>query len=269
MDSDDEKQSREKKLNALRDKKNKEAILDENFKKAENKVNKKYGNQQILLKQRSPLYIFTILLIVLAVVGIIITNQIPWMYANYNSPANQNNTIEEFYYRNPNYQDEQDNQGIKELLEYKNGSYILGLSIDDFSQTNRISNLSFILWIIISITLLILTFLLTLLKAPYRWIISLKTIFCTFIAVICLYLIIIYIKFVSSYLLLYHNKPFISQNLPNISISFPTPIIIIIILIFALKISFSIVKLNYKELIRETESSSKEKSRYKYEVKGL
>ena len=269
MNLSDEGQSREPNLKELRDRKNKQSLLDENFRKAEKRINKIYKDPEETIKPKNPLFLFMAIMTVVAVIGLIIINQIPWMYIKYTPHENQNTTIDELFYKNFEHENNQYSQEIDNLFIFKNGSYLLGLSKDDFTETNKQSFYSLTIWIVLGIIFLITTLALKLLKLPFRWIITLKSIFCVIVAVICIYLIFIFIKFASANLLLFHNTQFISSSLHNLSLSFPTPIIIILMMIFALKINFSIIKINYRELSKKPEEDTSEKPSYKYEVKGL
>lgn len=255
--------------NDLRARKDKEFILEENYKKAESSLREKKVQKPIIKTKKKPYFLLIVSLTIVAVFGMVIINQMPWMYIKYNSQIDENSTIEEFYYKNFENKNNQYYPEVVSLFEFQNGSYMLGLSVGDFEITNNLSYYSFIIWIAIGIIFLILTFLLKLFKISYDFAIILKSILCVLISGISIYLIYIFIKFISAQILLSHNLEFISQSLPNISLSFPTPLIIIIIMSFVLKINFSIIKINYRELQKIIVSKKQDKSDYTYEVRGL
>ena len=260
-DSSAERESRERII--------KQKILDENYKKAELSIGLKRGKKTFDIKsKKKPFSYLGIFLIIAAVVCLIITEQIPWFYVKYDINNNENmTTIEESYYKDFVNKNGNNYNQIRNLFEPINRSYLIGLSIDDFVATSILSYYSFLMLIFLGFFFTVFVVLYRVFKYSYETMIIIQSFFAATSAVVCVFLLFIFVKFIAAHVLFYYNTSMIHQILLNASISFPVPVIVIIIVSFILKICFVIVKSGYRELERMTTYSTKETG-FTYKIHG-
>jgi hypothetical protein len=84
--------------------------------------------------------------------------------------------------------------------------------------------------------------------------------FAVITALLCIYLIFITVKFLGAEILLFYNANFISDNINNLALVFITPILLIIITSFLLKINTTILKLNINDFEKTFYEKNKNKS---------
>jgi hypothetical protein len=245
----------------------KQMILDENFKKAQrNHVQKNNQKKINIPSKKRPFLHSGIILIVFAIICIIIIDQVPWFYLRCDSQIQDGIIIEEYFFKGFESRNEIYCSQITQLFEYQNGTYPIGLSINDFDNTYSYSYYSFIAIAIIGLFFTILMFLNRFFKFSNNTSVIIQTVSSAIPAFICIILLIIFIRFLSGHLLFYHNSEIISNMFSNVYISFPTPLLIILILAFILKIQFTIMKLNYGELEKRYVTEKKSEQTYNYRI---
>ena len=248
-----------------RERRIKQILLEENFKEAERK---KHNIKIDMPSKKRPFYYLGVFLITAAVICLILTEQIPWFYIKCNMVNNQNITLEGFYYKNFVNRNGEECIQINSLFEPVNGSYLLGLSTDDFAITSIISYYSFMILIFLGLCFTIFVILQRVFRYSSETMIVIQAFFSAAAAVVCVFLITIFIRFAAAHILFYHNADTISNIVRNASISFPVPVILIMLLSFVLKICFTIIKLSYKELEKKIEDDQIKESKSIYSING-
>ena len=253
-----------------RERRIKQILLEENFKEAERKKhNIKKTNKKIdMPSKKRAFYYLGIFLITVTVICLILTEQIPWFYIKCNMVNNQNITLEGFYYKNFVNRNGGECIQINSLFEPVNGSYLLGLSTDDFVITSIISYYSFMILIFLGLCFTVFVILQRVFRYSSETMIIIQAFFSVAAAVVCVFLITIFIRFTAAHILFYHNADTISNIVRNANISFPVPVILIMLLSFVLKICFTIIKLSYKELEKKTEYDQIKGSKSTYSING-
>ncbi|MEF8879571.1 MAG: hypothetical protein V5A64_04185 [Candidatus Thermoplasmatota archaeon] len=224
-----------------------EGKLDKNFKKAElAKRKRKEGTKE----RKKPFLRSGVLLVMVAVVCLVLTYLGPWTYISCDSYT-QNETVEAVFYRN----DEIDNaeEEIKGVFEFGSenenqySSTPIGLSFQDFSSTSKILIYGFSILLLLSLIFigiqLIDRFFDLLSKENFK---IFHSIFSAVIVTIGVFLLISLIKFLGVYHLIYYNQNLVSTG--NIRLIFPTAFLVILILSITIKVAFSIMSINIKEL---------------------
>lgn len=252
----DEEQIDEFSIQIKRKNNAKDKILDENFKKAQEKKNFKKEKKE---KKKKPFLKSGIALIIIAVICLSIINYMPWLYVRYDSDINENGYVEGTYYKNFKNLDDTIDPNINSLFELKNGSYQTGISINDFSNAPKFSLYGFYILIIIG-----LIFTIVLLIDRYRnfsdiRINILHSVLSAVTIIVCIYIIYLLVKFIGAHLLMMHNLPEILQTLPNVILIFPVPLAIIITTAGIMKVTFTILKINLFKLEKTTSPDLTEK----------
>jgi hypothetical protein len=244
----------------------KEELLDKDFKKALSsgpyKGIKKPFKKSV---KKKPFLKFGIFLIIMAFICILIVNLSPWLYVRYGT---NDSPIEELYYRDFDNKKSIENTNISLFFKSQDSSTYLGVSFDDFINIPRNS-------VYIFITIIILGFIFTLIEILNHWknfssvIRSIThTFFALLVSIICIYLLYINLHFFSSNILEYNNIGFIKDSLPNVSFVFITPVVLIFIVALILKISFSVMKLNFREFETIYIKMQPKKALYSYRYRG-
>jgi len=228
----------------------KEQVLDENFKLLEDRKKSIFNDAD--KKPKKPFLKSGILLLVISVICIILTLYVPWAYIECDS-AFDNTKNSDLIYRNHGVEDfDYDNksQEILNIFEPNNCSdttcNYIGLNFNDFGSTPTLTLYGFIILAIIGLVFLIFQ----ILDRIYNYSEDKFTLFQTIIAgatvITSFFIFMLMIKFIAVYFMLYYNHSFIPQE--NIGYFSPLAIIFIFVLIGIIKVSFSIMKINYTEL---------------------
>lgn len=257
INDEDEEQIDEFGIHLQRKNNTKDEILDENFKKAQEK--KTIKKKEIKEKKKKPFLKSGIVLIITAVICLSIINYMPWLYVRYDPDVNEDGYIEGLYYRDFKNLDDPLDSNISSLFELKNGSYQTGISLDDFSTTPRFSSYAFYILVIIG-----LLFTIILLIDRYRNFSDIKinilqSVLGVITAAVCIYIIYLLVKFIGAHILMMHNLQEILQTLPNVILIFPVPLVIIISTAGIMKVTFTILKVNLFKLEKMTSPDLTEK----------
>lgn len=248
----------------------KQKILDENYRRAEISLGLRKKEKKATVYSKKHFFQFGVFLIIAAVICLVITEMIPWFYVKCEINDNGNTTIlKTNYYKDFLTRDGDDRNQIRELFEPINGSYLLGLSVDDFFSASIFSYYSFLILILLGLIFTVFAVLYMFSKLSHETMIVIQSVTSTVSAVICIFLLIVFIRFGAAYVLFYYNIDSINQMVSNASVSLPVPIIMIIIFSFILKICFTMVKLGYRELERKMKNDSIKKKQVlhiEYEV---
>lgn len=230
-------------------------ILDEVFKKAE--VKKELNKTKTKKNKNKPFLKSGILLMLIAFICWIIIVSSPWVYVK---------TDSEFFGQNEMFLSLEDvdkpvyEGDIKNVFEPNNCSEnscsYLGLNFDDFNQDTRMIIYCLFAFIIIGLVFTIIQIIDRLKGFSTESFMLFHSLFAFFTIAVGLYLLIILVKYLGVYLLLYHNASFLTQNLllKNVVIVFPVVLIFILTVCAIVKISFSILKMNFVELTKKSKA---------------
>ena len=269
MDIDEEEEVEEKFFLSEKEKEQiKQKLLDEDFKKAINP--KKNADKNIRknpkVHERKSFSKIGIGLILIAVICLLILNLTPWFYIKFDSNI-ENKTLEETYYKD--FKDGE-NQSVEVLDFFQSGksSRYLGISADDFINIPK--KIAYVFYALVILGLIITIFEITNKKLNFSFekIVIANTFFCAIVAIFCIYLIFITVKFFGVHFLIYYNISYINPNLPNIVLLFFAPAFLIFITAGLLKISFTTMKLNLNLFEKILEAKKPKRSLYNYKYGG-
>jgi hypothetical protein len=225
-------------------------ILDESFKKAESLKIGKPEKKEIRTIVKKPFNKIGIFIIIIAIICLIIINFVPFMYIYYETDYE---SIKEYF----SYEDLKYNQfesgKINSLFESNclncsdNSESYTGLTVNDFSDTPKITN--YILYITIIVGAIFTIFIIFDRKKEFseNTNIFINSVFTTFIILIGIIILLMNIKFLDAYLLQQLNKPFIAAlGFNRVQLIFFVPYVLILFsfVLFIVGIIFMRVNLN-------------------------
>jgi len=235
----------------------KQEALDNSFKKAENKNKPK--KEIKLPKKKKPILKIGFILIIFGLLLIVIlkTNIFPWMYISYDSNF-EDVSYDNSYFSNFISNKEDINQTVEKFFSSENSSKLIGLSDQDFFDIPKISFFISIAIIILGSIFSILVIIDKKLNFPLINLYIFQTIFVSFLILIFIYFISILTKFLGGNISIILNSKLINKSLNNANIIFPIPIIVIVILSILMKLCFTVIKSNFKEIniIRNAENEN-------------
>jgi len=231
-------------LNIKRDRVTKDTILDETYKKALQKREKK--TKEKTTPKNKPFYKTGILLIIIAMICFGIINYMPWFYIRYDG---EDGTKEQIFYKDFKMEDI-NYEEIQKILSSNNDTHYLGFSINDFKNIPTTISYYFIGLGAIGFLFFLLQMFDKKLKLSLDSFSIIHSIFSAVIMSIGLVILLIMMRFISSYILLYYNMPLIETyiNVTNVIVVFPVVFIIIFVAAIIVKLSFSIMKINFREI---------------------
>lgn len=220
-----------------------EEILNEKLKKASILTNKMEIGEKLKHKKKQFIKL-GLFLICIGIICLLIINIIPWAYVIYDNKTTNHKNNEIFYY-NDKINNFSNDTHFSSFFDTKDSYNYLGLNSYTFKIISNTQ--SFILYTIITLGIII-TILSLFIKRSDFPIEKYKLLHCFFAfitALLCIYLIVITVKFLGAEILLFYNGNFISDNIENLALIFISPIILIIITSIILKITFTILKINF------------------------
>ncbi len=238
----------------------KQEILDEEFKRVDLKRKKDKIPAKPNKKKRPFLKIGFVVLIV-GVLGILIGQSAPWMFISYN-PSGNEELFEESYYQNFESKNASINNTVEAFFE-KNSSRYLGLNINDFYNTPKITTYLFYILIGLGIIFSIFSILDKKILFPIEDLITIQTIYTIVLIPILIYIVFILVKFLGSNILMATNCTYLRAIFPNLYILYPAPIILLFLSAGLMKICFTIAKSNFKEIENLNQDFSKFKTSFK------
>jgi len=242
-------------LNAKREEKIKEQLLDEVFKKAEISRGVRPPNK-VISKKKSYEKTFPkvgILIIIIAIIGLVFINTIPWVYARYND-------TEAAFYKN--FESKKDDQQVRDLFK---SPYYLGLSINDFTNAPALATYGFISLIILGIAITIFGILDKIRDFSIETFTIIHFTAATAIIIPGIFIILSSTKILGAHFLLYHNMSLITT--PHLKLLFfPAAFAVVVIGFVIIRLAFTIMRMDFNELekMKETEISEKPFSSYTY-----
>lgn len=241
---DEESLDKEFFLNVKREKITKDTVLDDVYKRALQKKEKKIKEKTT--PKSKPFYKSGIMLLIVAIICFGIVNYMPWFYVRYDG---ENGTKEQIFYKDFKMEDV-NYEEIQELLVSNNGTHYLGFSQNDFKKIPATISNYFIGLGALGILFIILQMLDRKLKLSLDSFSVIHSIFSAVTMSIGLVIILIMMRFLSSYILLYYNMPLITRymNVTNVIVLFPVVFIVVFVAASIVKVSFSIMKINFREI---------------------
>jgi len=256
MKDPDEEDINEDFLQNARREKTKNELLDETFKKAEIVHGLRPSEKKIIPKR--PFLKSGIVLLVIAILCLVIIDNAPWMYIKYDDPAL--GVIEETFGRDLKNEkfDKIENAdstvfgNIQGLFESRcnncsnNSQHFIGLSIDDFSSTPKMTFYAFMIMALMGIIFTLFQVIDKLRRFSFDTVAIIHSIFAAGIIFASTYVLLLVIKFFGTYLLIVHNGPF--SPLDELRVVFIAPVILIVIAAILIKGATAILKMNFNEL---------------------
>jgi len=224
----------------------KENILDETFRKAERSKGFRLKEKKKVTKK--PFLKLGIVLII-AVISLVAINYAPWMYIKYDA---EYGTIQEFFnrdFKEGHYYNEIDYIFESPCANCSNNSKtFIGLTKDDFTNIPKTTSYGLITLTLLGIIFMIFGMIERRRNFSKEMVAVVQSIFAAAALIISIFLVFIFIKFLSSYFLLYYNRPFIEvSGVNNVILIFPMPIILIAIFFVIIIIAIIVMKINLHE----------------------
>jgi len=201
-----------------------------------------------------------ILIIIISVLCLLLMSQLPWAYVKYDSKQNENKSVEEVIFSDTSAQDLKENS----FFESENGSQNVGILLDDFTNIYRMSYYLLIGLIVMGV-IITLYQIITMNKGHlYDLDLIFNSIVTIIAAVIGIEIISLFIRLIGAHFLFFHNSLFIAEAFPNIHMILVLPFAILVITAVFLKISFTILKMNFKKLEKIHKYDSSKKAIYSF-----
>lgn len=234
----------------------KEDVLDETFKKAEKLKNSKPREGKKISEK--PFRKLGIVLISIAIISLLIINYLPWMYVRYNV---ENGSVEEFYYRDfinleGNYYNEVEYIFKSPCTNCSNNSgNFIGLDLNDFSNVPVSASYGFLLLALLGLIFTIFAIIDKKQKFSVEIVSFIHISFAIAGILISIAVLILCTKFLGIYFLLYHNMAFIeASGINNVILVFLGPIFLIIISIALIRVTITVIKINFDEFLKKMKS---------------
>ncbi len=244
----------------------KQEILEEDFKKAKRKEGKKEVDKKEKKVRKKPFLLLGIALMIIGATCFVMVNQGPWLYVKYEDIENNNTTIEKIYYKDFQLIDTEDEE-INNFFEIQSQEY-LGVSSDDFTPYLKISNYVSYAFILLGAVFTVLEIVFKIRDVDYKKSLILHSFFATTAAVICIYFILISLKFLAYFILYLLNYEIIANFLAKPLILFIVPMLLVFVFATALKICFVALKTDYKEIETILDSKKPNKSIINFRYHG-
>ena len=225
----------------------KEDILDETFRKAEMLKGLRPKEKKKVTKK--PFLKLGIVLIIIAVISLVAINYAPWMYIKYDA---EYGTIQEFFnrdFKEGHYYNEIDYIFESPCANCSNNSKnFIGLTKDDFTNIPKTTSYAFITLALLGIIFIIFEIIERRRNFSMEMVAVVHSTFAAAALTVSIFVVFTVIKFLSSYFLLYYNRPFIEvSGVNNVKLIFPVPIILIVISFASIIIAINIMKINFHE----------------------
>jgi hypothetical protein len=226
----------------------KNKTLDEKFKKAfdlKTKRKTKKTTKKNLLKK--PFYKLGIYLIIVGLICLLVINLLPWIYVKYDNNIAITTDHEFFYFQNFKIETNSNDTTFSSFFQTMNSSKYLGISSTDLVTTSQIQ--TYILYIFILLGFIYTSIIVLTIKSnlEMNYYILIHSIFIILISILCIYFIFCSIRFIGANILVLFNNQYISPNIENLNFIIIAPFISILIISVVLKISFTLLKIDFSE----------------------
>lgn len=222
----------------------KDEILDESFKKAEISRGLRSSVKKTDQKPHEKTFPkFGLLLIIFAIIGLICIYQVTWAYIKYDTEEGRTEVLIYKDYTGENIEKQY-------TLSLFQNPYYIGISVGDFTDTPRLASYGFFSLIVLGV--LITLFGILDKKRNFSIEISILThfILATVAIVPSLFIVLSVMKFLGAHFLFFYNMSLIQYDLglSNVILFFPTAFIIIVLGFIAIKIVFTIIRMDFNEI---------------------
>jgi hypothetical protein len=225
----------------------KQQFLEEDFKKANDKVQKKEKTKEKKFIRKKPFFLLGVFLIIIGASCYTVVNQGPWLYVNYEPMELENVTVEKLYYYKDLQMRDIEDLRIRTFLESESKEY-LGISSTDFSTYFNMTKILSYTLILLGIAFIILNIAFKIFDFEYKKLLVLHSFFAATFVIICIYIIFGSAKFLAAFILYFLNYDGIVEILGGSMVICIMPLILIVVFSLALSICFIILKADYKEL---------------------
>jgi len=271
MDNDEEEKEEEEELKQKEDKKSiksKEKILDDSFRKAEllKKDPQEKKEKKIVLKK--PFNKLGIIIVVIAIIGILFINYIPWLYINYETDFGW--VEESFSYDDLNNYliESEDIIGLFESTCYNcsdNSNSYIGLTLNDFTATSKLTLYIFVFLALLGIIFTIYVIIDRKKDFTPETFTIIHSIFVVLTIIVAIILIFLNVKFLSSHVLSLLNEPFINAlGFEIVRIIFFMPYVIFLFSVVLLVIGITLIRINLNRAVNRFDAIRSKKSELSY-----
>jgi len=260
----------------------KDEILDETYKKAQ--VPYKNKPRKRTINKRRPFLKSGVIILAIAILCLSVINFIPWIYIEYDSSVY--GTVKETFYFS--YTDDFKNEKFENLnIKTLNSTAVgdiygifesqcsncsndsqnfIGININDFSETAKITSYVFIIMILMSLIFVVFQIVDKMRTFSMETVAIIHSIFAAGIIFAGAYVLVLIIKFFGTYLLIFYNSSFIDFG--NSTIVFVVPVILMCIVPFVIIGANAVIKMNFNELKRKLKADIPEDSFSMYNFGG-
>jgi len=249
--------------------KKKEKILDQDFEKAKEIKQNPVRKKEDKYTKKKPFLKLGIILLIFTIICFIILDALPWMYIKFDASNDGTSQVE--YYYDKNFvitNNEEQNETINNFFESINSNIYMGINPTDFSSLYYHGKYIFYSMIAIGIVFTIFAIFDKKRNLSIETSTIIHTLFAGIVAGLCIYFIFLSVKFLASVILIVLNYRFINPILPNLVIVYLAPMIVLFIMTGVLKVTFSVIKSNFKIFEKIKEGKKPKKSFYNYGYRG-
>ncbi len=263
-DEEEELQEKEeKKFNKSKDK-----ILDESFKKAESSKKDQPEKKEAQIVVKKPFIKLGIFMTIIAIIGLVFINFLPLMYINYETDYG---SIEEYFSYEDFRYDIIEPEEINSLFESTcyncsdNSDTYIGLTINDFTNTPKLTIYIFIFLALMGIIFTIFIIIDRKKDFSEETITIIYSFFIACIIITGLILFLINIKFIGAHLLFQLNKPFIYVlGFNKVKMFFITPYVSILFSFALFIIGLVFMRINLNKAVNKFNVDKSKKSELTY-----
>ncbi|KYK23544.1 hypothetical protein AYK21_02490 [Thermoplasmatales archaeon SG8-52-2] len=267
-EKEDKKEEESEKKEEKKIYKNKDKILDESFKQAQQLKTGKPKKSVLPITLKKPFIKIGLLIVIIALIGLFIINFVPFLYINYET---EDSSIEQYISYQEFKYDQLEPEKIYSLFEStcidcsENSDSYIGLTINDFIDTPKFT--IYVFYIMIIIGAIFTIFMLVNRKRNFseNTIIIVHSIFTAFIIITGIIILILNMKFLAANLLQQLNKPFLmGLGFKRVQLLFFMPYFQILISFILFIIGLILMKLNLNNAVDKYNLVFSEKNNLRY-----
>jgi len=248
--------------------KEKEKILDQDFEKAKEIKKTPVSIKKEKYSKKKPFLKLGIILLIFGIMCLVILEAGPWMYIKFDQSEEGNNQVELYYYKDFVLKGQEKNDTINNFFQSDYSGIYIGIKPADFSSLANKEKYIFYSMILLGFIFTIFAIFDKKRNLSIEVSTIVHTLFATITAGLCIYFIFLSVKFLAASILTGANHSFIEQMIPNATIVFLAPIIILFIVAGFLKVIFSVIKSNFKIFEKIQEEKKTKKPFYNYRYRG-
>lgn len=224
----------------------KQEFLEENFKKASTAIDK-IKKENIKKPAKKPFFKLGLCLILISIFCLIFLNLMPWAYIKYDNNVPELKTHEFFYYNTGKIDTISNDTTFTNFFKSGESYGYIGLSSNDITKTSEVQSCIFYAFIVIGIVFTIFEILFRKRDFSLKRYRLVHTFFALITAILSVYFIFISIKFIGANILIGYNIQFAFINIEKLAIVFIAPVILTFIVSGILKLSITVLKINFNE----------------------